>query len=436
VEFDLALAPDVHESDKVARLRTQVLQKRTQLEGLLGEWMISGAMYEDKDALLIVLLESDHQVVLSRQEAEARSMKLPPGYALVATPLLREAKIVAAAKQAAGNQLSKRGRGRPPFLRIPHMTAAHGHTSSVQQVFPGSIEEPSFTPNFEPTADRGGGAGEIRPEKKQGSKDPNSALHGKERRQVLKEKLRALGGSVDRISIQVQGVISQRAASASGMNPSSALNSTPLPPLPMTPAPAHNPPTPTTEGQTTHEGGGVSSVVPPSPLPTPAAVNQTQLDAEHAKRIADVVPRQCLSTLRQLMTHKWAFPFNQPVDAEKMGLVDYHKIVTQPMDLGTVKAQIEAGGSGSGSTAGSTAGSTTPGVPGAPGVPPGDTRVYHHPDEMAADVNRTFTNAQKYNPPGSDVHVMAATLLELFAAKWAQVVAPRLQVCETKMKPK
>jgi len=51
-------------------------------------------------------------------------------------------------------------------------------------------------------------------------------------------------------------------------------------------------------------------------------------------------------------------------------------------------------------------------------------RVYPHPEEVAADVRLTFTNAQAYNPPGSDVHVMALTLMELFNAKWTQVDTP------------
>jgi hypothetical protein len=35
-----------------------------------------------------------------------------------------------------------------------------------------------------------------------------------------------------------------------------------------------------------------------------------------------------------------AWPFLKPVEAEKLGLHDYHDIIKKPMDLGTVKVSI------------------------------------------------------------------------------------------------
>ena len=32
-----------------------------------------------------------------------------------------------------------------------------------------------------------------------------------------------------------------------------------------------------------------------------------------------------------VMQHKWAWPFNEPVNAERMGLKDYHLVIKQPM---------------------------------------------------------------------------------------------------------
>lgn len=35
----------------------------------------------------------------------------------------------------------------------------------------------------------------------------------------------------------------------------------------------------------------------------------------------------------------YAWPFYKPVDAELLGLSDYHEIIKTPMDLGTVKVR-------------------------------------------------------------------------------------------------
>lgn len=75
---------------------------------------------------------------------------------------------------------------------------------------------------------------------------------------------------------------------------------------------------------------------------------------------------------------------------------DYHKVITQPMDLGTIKRRLEKG------------------------------HHYAHPDLVHPDIALVFANAMQYNPPGSDVHVMASTLQELCSSKWAAMVTPRL----------
>lgn len=50
--------------------------------------------------------------------------------------------------------------------------------------------------------------------------------------------------------------------------------------------------------------------------------------------------RYCSSILKELFAKKhagYAWPFYKPVDAESLGLSDYHDIIKHPMDLGTVK---------------------------------------------------------------------------------------------------
>ncbi|CAH8334560.1 unnamed protein product [Eruca vesicaria subsp. sativa] len=100
--------------------------------------------------------------------------------------------------------------------------------------------------------------------------------------------------------------------------------------------------------------------------------------------------KSCNNLLTKLMKHKFGWVFNAPVDAVKSGLHDYHSIVKEPMDLGTVKSRLSEG-------------------------------LYESPLEFAEDVRLTFNNALLYNPVGHDVHRMAEFLLNLFEEKWAPV---------------
>ena len=82
----------------------------------------------------------------------------------------------------------------------------------------------------------------------------------------------------------------------------------------------------------------------------------------------------------------YAWPFYKPVDAELLGLHDYHEIIKKPMDLGTVKQKM-------------------------------DNREYRNAQEFAADVRLIFTNCYKYNPSDHDVVAMARKLQDVFKVK-------------------
>ncbi|KAM1717929.1 hypothetical protein ACFX11_025707 [Malus domestica] len=98
--------------------------------------------------------------------------------------------------------------------------------------------------------------------------------------------------------------------------------------------------------------------------------------------------KSCSSLLEKLMKHKHGWVFNEPVDAAKLGLHDYHIIIKHPMDLGTIKSRL-------------------------------NKNWYKSPKEFAEDVRLTFQNAMTYNPPGQDVHVMAEQLSRIFEDRWA-----------------
>nr|XP_024390486.1 transcription factor GTE9-like [Physcomitrium patens] len=111
-----------------------------------------------------------------------------------------------------------------------------------------------------------------------------------------------------------------------------------------------------------------------------------KVEAARGKRVADML-KQCTTLLRKLMTHKHGWVFNEPVDAEKLGLHDYHSIIKKPMDLGTIKKKLHGKG-------------------------------YPSPVEFAEDIRLTFANAMTYNPVGHDVYVMAELLKSIFEEWW------------------
>ncbi|KAK4363974.1 hypothetical protein RND71_015332 [Anisodus tanguticus] len=102
--------------------------------------------------------------------------------------------------------------------------------------------------------------------------------------------------------------------------------------------------------------------------------------------------RSCTDLLLRLMKHKHGWVFNEPVNANSLGLHDYHDIIKHPMDLGTIKSMLSQ-------------------------------NWYKSPKEFAEDVRLVFSNAMTYNPKGQDVHVMAEELSHIFEERWAVIEA-------------
>lgn len=53
--------------------------------------------------------------------------------------------------------------------------------------------------------------------------------------------------------------------------------------------------------------------------------------------------RQCAGLLKPIMKLENATYFLHPVDAEALRIPDYHHIVKEPMDLGTIETRLDAG---------------------------------------------------------------------------------------------
>eukprot|EP00457_Paulinella_chromatophora_P011740 gb/GEZN01011898.1/.p1 GENE.gb/GEZN01011898.1/~~gb/GEZN01011898.1/.p1 ORF type:complete len:279 (+),score=38.96 gb/GEZN01011898.1/:85-921(+) len=100
--------------------------------------------------------------------------------------------------------------------------------------------------------------------------------------------------------------------------------------------------------------------------------------------------QKCQNVLAHLMHQNWAPIFSEPVNHVALGLCDYPRIISQPMDLGTVKSRLEAG-------------------------------QYPSSACFAADVRLVWANAQTFNPPSSFVHQQATRFSEMFEKKFRRV---------------
>ena len=94
----------------------------------------------------------------------------------------------------------------------------------------------------------------------------------------------------------------------------------------------------------------------------------------------------------RLMVHPSSAPFRLPVNAAALKLKDYHKIVSTPMDLGTVYSRCIHG-------------------------------EFHTLNELVADVALVFQNAKIYNPPDNYVHKMAIEMEALFFEELSNVTS-------------
>uniref|UniRef100_A0A5B7AEQ2 Putative transcription factor GTE9 isoform X3 n=1 Tax=Davidia involucrata TaxID=16924 RepID=A0A5B7AEQ2_DAVIN len=108
---------------------------------------------------------------------------------------------------------------------------------------------------------------------------------------------------------------------------------------------------------------------------------------EKRRKMDRSVTQQCSSILEKLMTHPAGWAFNQPVDPVKLEIPDYFSIISEPMDLGTIKTKLE-------------------------------NNEYFSIEEFSADVRLTFSNAMLYNPSANNVHRMAKQLDKIFNTRW------------------
>ncbi|KAF0897795.1 hypothetical protein E2562_000503 [Oryza meyeriana var. granulata] len=109
--------------------------------------------------------------------------------------------------------------------------------------------------------------------------------------------------------------------------------------------------------------------------------------------------KRCTQILTRLRKQKISVWFNSPVDVERLKLHDYHAIIRNPMDLGTVKENLAFG-------------------------------RYPSHEAFAADVRLTFNNALRYNPADHHVHRYASNLLATFERLYKEAVSWFEEECQ------
>ncbi|XP_041428287.1 bromodomain-containing protein 3 isoform X2 [Xenopus laevis] len=123
----------------------------------------------------------------------------------------------------------------------------------------------------------------------------------------------------------------------------------------------------------------------PSNLPPPEVTNSNKpgRKTNQLQYMQNVV-------VKTLWKHQFAWPFYQPVDCVKLSLPDYHKIIKNPMDMGTIKKRLE-------------------------------NNYYWSANECMQDFNTMFTNCYIYNKSTDDIVLMAQALEKIFLQKVAQM---------------
>ena len=103
--------------------------------------------------------------------------------------------------------------------------------------------------------------------------------------------------------------------------------------------------------------------------------------------------KYCNNILKELLSQKYKdlnWPFRQPVDPVELRLPDYYEIIKEPIDLGTIRKNM-------------------------------DNREYKTGEAFASDVRRVFSNCYKYNPPDNQVVQLAHKLQDIFEVRWAKI---------------
>ncbi|KAJ9149380.1 Bromodomain protein-3 [Pleurostoma richardsiae] len=98
---------------------------------------------------------------------------------------------------------------------------------------------------------------------------------------------------------------------------------------------------------------------------------------------------EVLNELKKNKHYQWNTYFLEPVDPVVLNVPTYHKVIKQPMDLGTMTEKLHSG-------------------------------QYESAKAFENDFNLMLKNCYKFNPPGHLVHAAGQELEKIFKEKWAE----------------
>ncbi|CAJ0632587.1 13677_t:CDS:2 [Entrophospora sp. SA101] len=99
--------------------------------------------------------------------------------------------------------------------------------------------------------------------------------------------------------------------------------------------------------------------------------------------------RSVYQELKKKQHYAYAYPFYEPVNAEKLGVPEYYNIIKTPMDLSMISTKLE-------------------------------NETYTSAEDFEVDIRLMFENCYKFNPPGTEVYNMGKQLEKVFDKKWEE----------------
>ncbi|KAL0224137.1 hypothetical protein P9112_003527 [Eukaryota sp. TZLM1-RC] len=176
-----------------------------------------------------------------------------------------------------------------------------------------------------------------------------------------------------------------------------------LPPTPQPVQSMYTPPAPRSQprtkpsSKTSAKKKGSSARPKRPPVPSPKQYIAIPVPDSHArpggKRPAtDAYMNTCLQIVSKLLQDpQGGGLFSSPVDPNTCGAPDYYDRISNPMDLGTVKARLLNG-------------------------------YYRSVEEFAADCRLTFDNSLSFNPKDHPVHLLASHMKTKFEQAFAEAL--------------